>query len=68
MRIIDPSKRYHICELKVGDIFEFGGKYWMKTDAGFGDKKSCVRLDDGILTGFKDDIAVRFVEMEAMVK
>lgn len=68
MKIVNSSKRYHIFDLKVGDTFEFDNEYWIKTDCGFANKTSCVRLNDGILQGIKDDTVVKPITMEVTVK
>jgi len=62
-----PLTYIKLSELNAGDTFEYQGLYFILTDSGYDDSRTCVGLKDGCLTSIQTTMNVKSVYMEGVI-
>ena len=62
-----PQTYIRLCDLDPGDVFECQGAYFIISDTGYDDSRTCVNLKDGYLTSMNKNMNVKQVHMEGVV-
>lgn len=62
-----PLAYVKLSDLDAGDVFEYQGLYFIRTDSGYDDSYTCVGLKDGYLTSMNKTMNVKRVHMEGII-
>lgn len=62
-----PLAYVKLSDLDPGDVFEYQGLYFIISDSGYDDSRTCVGLKDGYLTSMNKTTNVKQIHMEGVI-